>query len=189
MLRRPTLRRPRSIPLIYVRSRPQRSANASCEIPALLRSSRIRAPNRRRMSNCLLTVGTVLFAWTFSPRTISHTTFGAVTRCASVPPDGCGQTTACSLRGSLAASDGPVSQQSTQPIPHADTNLVADVGAIEPNLQRSPPQGDCEALPDPSLQAAGRLSPCWGRRDSGIIGRMVTGAPKNDLPTVRRSGC
>jgi hypothetical protein len=50
MFRRDKLRLPRSMPLMYVRSRRQRSANASWESPSRVRSSRTRRPNLAVMS-------------------------------------------------------------------------------------------------------------------------------------------
>lgn len=51
MLRRATFRFPRSIPLMYVRSRPHLSANASWESRTAFRRSRTRLPKRFRMSD------------------------------------------------------------------------------------------------------------------------------------------
>lgn len=67
---------PRSTPPIYVRSRPQASARASCEIPVVFRRARMRSPNRfLTCEERTLSMGRMESLWmTISPRTLSSTT-------------------------------------------------------------------------------------------------------------------
>lgn len=74
MLRSATFLFPRSIPLMYVRSKPQRDANSSCDTSACFRSCRTRFPNLTvifvRRATC---TGTARLLRIMRPRTMSHT--------------------------------------------------------------------------------------------------------------------
>lgn len=72
--RNATLRSPRSIPPMYVRSSPHFVANDSCERPAFFRSSRTRRPNFWIMSGS--TRDRLRWVMTVRPRTIGITAGG-----------------------------------------------------------------------------------------------------------------
>ena len=72
--RKPTFRLPRSIPLMYVRSRLHFAAKSSCENPNPVRFSRTRDPKRSRTFISRLIMSMILKFVTMSLRTIRHRT-------------------------------------------------------------------------------------------------------------------